>query len=280
MKSFGRYLSDRELVSPTVMLRISTPRGTRNLPVYLNEGELRRLLDAAVAQRTARCAFRDYAILATFIYAGLRRSELLNLRLGDLDFVGHVLRVNLRKGRKSRVIPMAAELEQSLQDWLEGRPRARHDHVFTTIRGNRIYPTRLQISWKSLLGAAGITRPGVSIHSLRHYFATLMLRGGADLVWMQQLLGHSRLDMTAIYLHVGSLQLRTAVAAHPLAREEVVSQHRPIEDSPRAALATPWPAWDLPPGSPGVSKSGYCGSTPLDEPAHGPRHIREPRAEP
>lgn len=236
LKSFWRYLSDRDLVAPAVLLRISTPRRVRNLPVHLNEDELRRLLDAAVAQRTARCAFRDYAILATFIYAGLRRAELLNLRLGDLDFIGHVLRVNRGKGRKSRVIPMVEELEQALQDWLEWRPVAKHDHVFATIRGNRIYATRLQIIWKGVLKASCITRPGVTLHSLRHSFATLMLQGGADLVSIQELMGHSRLDTTAIYLHVGGQQLREAMAVHPLCHAKGSGQ--PPANTKNAATTT------------------------------------------
>lgn len=216
VKSFWKHLCERDLAVPVVMARVSTPKRDRTLPVYLGQDDLRCLLEAALPQRTAFCAFRDYAILATFIYAGLRRSELLGLRLGDLDFSGGTLRGEHGKGRKVREVPMVEELAEALCDWLEYRPNCKHDYVFTTNRGNRIYPTRLQIIWRRALAASGINRPGVTMHTLRHSFATLMLQGGADLVALQRLLGHSRLDTTALYLHVGAQQLREAMRAHPL----------------------------------------------------------------
>jgi site-specific recombinase XerD len=218
VKGFWKYLCDRKMASPSVMAQISTPRRERNLPTYLNEGDLQALLRASLQQRTALCAFRDYAILATFIYTGIRRAELLNLKLGDMDPNGKSLRVEHGKGRKTRVIPMVDELVSALEDWLEYRPRCDHDYLFTTNRGNRIYATRLQTIWRKTLERSEITRRGVSMHTLRHSFATLLLQSGqADLVSIQQLLGHSRLDTTAIYLHVGDPQLRAAIAAHPLA---------------------------------------------------------------
>jgi len=217
VKGFWKYLCEKELVSPIVMAKISTPRRERSLPTYLNAGELRALLKAALSQRTAFCAFRDYAIMATFIYTGVRRGELLNLRLGDVDAEAKALRVERGKGRKTRIIPMVEELIEAVEDWLEYRPPCGHDYLFATNRGNRIYPTRLQIIWRKTLHRSGITRMGVSMHTLRHSFATLLLQSGqADLVSIQQLLGHSRLDTTAIYLHVDSSQLRDAIAAHPL----------------------------------------------------------------
>ena len=176
------------------------------------------MLDATLEQRTVFCAFRDYAVMATFVYTGVRRGELLNLKVGDADLGTRTLRIVRGKGKKTRIIPMVDELKQAFSDWLECRRSRRHDYLFTTNRGNRIYPTRLQIIWKNTLNRSGINRSGVSMHTLRHSFATLLLQtGNADLVSIQHLLGHSRLDTTAIYLHVGAQQLREAIAAHPLA---------------------------------------------------------------
>jgi len=178
---------------------------------------LSSLLDAALKQRTAFCAFRDYAIIATFIYTGVRRGELLNLRLGDVDAEAKALRVERGKGRKTRIIPMVEELIEALEDWLQYRPACDHDYLFSTNRGNRIYPTRLQVIWKKTLKRSGLRRSGVSMHTLRHSFATLLLQSGqAALVSIQHLLGHSRLDTTAIYLHVDTSQLRDAIVGHPL----------------------------------------------------------------
>ncbi len=155
-----------------------------------------------------------------FIYAGLRRGELLNLKTGDADLDGRTLRVVRGKGNKTRIIPMVDELKQAIADWLEYRPPCGHDYLFTTNRGNRIYPSRMQIIWRKTLERSGIKRSGVSMHTLRHSFATLLLQSGrADLVAIQHLIGHSRLGTTAIYLYVDAQQLREAIAAHPLAAE-------------------------------------------------------------
>lgn len=218
-KSFWKYLCENDLASPALLLKVRAPKRQRSLPQYLSASELRSLLDVAIGQRNTFSAFRDYAIMATFVYTGLRRAELLNLRMADVDLAEGVLRIVSGKGGKTRVIPIVAELREALADWLEvRRATPRHDYLFVTSRGNRIYAGRLQIIWKKLLDLTGIARPGVSMHTLRHSFATLLLRSGqADLVSIQLLLGHSRLDTTAIYLHVSGQQLREAVAAHPLA---------------------------------------------------------------
>jgi len=217
LRSFWRYLMIKGLTAEDVPGQVATPRRERSLPAYLGSEELRRLLDAALQQRTAFCAFRDYAIIATFVYAGLRRGELLNLRVADIDLAESTLRVVSGKGRKTRIIPMVPELNQALEDWLQMRAKFASGYLFVTVRGNRIYPSRLQIIWKKVLSRAGLCRPGVTMHTLRHSFATLLLQSGkTDLVSIQHLLGHTRLDTTAIYLHVTSQQMREAVSAHPL----------------------------------------------------------------
>lgn len=220
-KSFWRYLCESDLASPDLLLKVRAPKRHRPLPQYLRADELRTLLAAAIGQRNTFSAFRDYAIMATFIYTGIRRSELLNLKVGDIDLQGGVLRVVSGKGGKTRVIPIVEELREALADWLDIRPaRCRHDNLFVTSHGNRIYPARLQAIWRKHARRSGLDRPGVSLHTLRHSFATLLLQSGkADLVSIQHLLGHSRLDTTAIYLHVGGQHLREAIGAHPLTRQ-------------------------------------------------------------
>ena len=217
LKSFWKYLCYNDLASPAVMTNVSTPRREQTLPVYLGKESLQKLLDAALQQRTEYCAFRDYAIMATFIYAGLRRGELLNLKISDVDLGARTLRVVQAKGNKTRIIPLVEELCEAIADWLQYRQATNHDYLFTTNRGNRIYPSRLQIIWRKVLQRSGVKRSDVTMHTLRHSFATLLLQSGqADLVSIQHLLGHSRLDTTAIYLHVGAQQLLETIGAHPL----------------------------------------------------------------
>ena len=216
LRSFWRYLLDIEVVSHDPLRRISAPKISRRLPTYLSAGELRLVLDAALRHPMAPCAFRNYAMMSVLILTGVRRAELIALRVGDIDRDAGVVLIRNGKGGKARAVPLVADVVRAVDDWLEFRPDRRHDYLFTTTRSNRIHPSRIQIIWKRVLQDSGITRPGVSLHTMRHSFATLLLQNGVDLVSIQQILGHTRLDTTAVYLHVGGAELRKAVAAHPL----------------------------------------------------------------
>ncbi|MBP8952097.1 MAG: tyrosine-type recombinase/integrase [Armatimonadetes bacterium] len=221
LRSFWHYLADNDLVDQDPLRRISAPKKERKLPQYLRADELREILDAAQRHPVASVAFRDYAIMAVMIYTGIRKAELIGLRLADVDLVDGLLRVH-GKGGKWRVVPLADEAAQAVSDWLEfRRTDCRHDYLFTTTRGNRIHPSRMQRIWSSILKRSGITREGVSLHTLRHSAATLLLQSGrCDILQIQQLLGHSRLDTTAIYLHVEPGDLRDAMRDHPLGTEK------------------------------------------------------------
>ena len=218
LKSFARFLHDQGHLELDGLARLQCPTRERTLPTYLTQEELKRLLDAALQQRCAYGAFRDYAMVSVLVFTGIRRGELLRLRVSDADLGECTLRVTKGKGNKTRIVPLVAEVCQAIQDWLTFRRTRGHDHLFTTTRGNRIHPSRMQTIWRCILERSGVTRPGVTLHTLRHSMATLLLQSGrADLVAIQHLLGHSRLDTTGIYLHVVPGQLRGAVEAHPLA---------------------------------------------------------------
>ena len=217
LRSFWRYLLDTDLVNHDPLRKVSAPKQQRSLPRYLRAIELRALLDTAQKHRDPLIAFRNYAMMAVLIFTGVRRGELLSLRLGDVDLQERLLRVH-GKGGKWRVVPLAEEAAEAVSDWLELRPSEKgHGFLFTTSRGNPIYPCRMQRIWRSILERSGIPTQGVTIHTLRHSCATLLLQSGTcDIVQIQQLLGHSRLDTTAIYLHLQPQALQTAMNAHPL----------------------------------------------------------------
>ena len=157
--------------------------------------------------------------MAVAIFTGVRCGELINLRLGDVDLEDGLLRVN-GKGGKWRTVPLAEEARTAVADWLELRSSdCQHDYLFTTTRGNRIHPSRMQRIWGSIYERSGIEREGISLHTLRHSCATLLLNSGTcDVFQIQQLLGHSRLDTTGIYLHLGPHDLQQAISKHPLSR--------------------------------------------------------------
>jgi len=218
LKSFWTFLLDFDYVTHDPTRRVSTPKRKKRLPTYLNEDELRQLLAAAAEHRMDYCRRRNRAIIATFAFTGARRGELLSLHIPDVDLTDQTVRIEDGKGGKTRILPLLDGACEALQDWLDVRRDNGHDYVFTTTHGNRIHASRLQIIWRDILERSGIAKPHVTMHTLRHTFATLLLRSGrCDLASLQKLLGHSRLDTTAIYLHVGPQQLRAAMGGHPLA---------------------------------------------------------------
>ena len=218
LKSLASYLQECEYTSHDPLARVSTPKKQHRTPTYLTIEECQRLLDATDKNHFFMLAFRDRAIVGTFLYTGIRRGELLALKTDDVDFEARTLAVRNGKGGKGRVIPLCDESIALLQDWLELRPERGHDSLFTTRLGQPLGKHGLQDAFCRAKEAADIKREGVTIHTLRHTFASSLLQNGADLVSIQRLLGHSSLDTTAIYLHVQMDGLREAVAKHPLSR--------------------------------------------------------------
>jgi site-specific recombinase XerD len=197
---------------------VSVPKYERSLPKYLPAEDLQKLLDASERSPSVLCGFRNYAMMWLLIFTGMRRTELIELKLNDVSLREGTVRIR-GKGQKERVVPLVERAVDAVSDWLELRPGHKgHDYLFTTSRGNRIHPSRMQRIWRSILERTDIDDDGVSLHTLRHSMATLLLQSGdASLPEIQRVLGHSRLDTTAIYLHVTEGELREAVQAHPLA---------------------------------------------------------------
>ncbi|MCE5217263.1 tyrosine-type recombinase/integrase [bacterium] len=240
LRSFWRFLQDSDLVDHDPLSRISVPKRRQLLPTRLSVEEARHLLAAGADHRDPVVAARDFAMMATLVFTGVRRSELLALRLEDVMLPSRTLHVRCGKGGKGRMIPLVEEVVDAIGTWLAVRPAAAHDYLFTTVCGNRIYPSRLQIIWQRVRKQSGVTREGVSLHTLRHTFATLLLKGGADLVAIQGLLGHSRLETTAVYLHADTRDLRSGVERHPLAGTGVATDPAKHTEAP---APRPAPAW-------------------------------------
>lgn len=155
----------------------------------------------------------------------MRRSELIALKLDDINGQSQMITIRQGKGRKDRVVPTG----QRALDWLvkylhDGRPTLaaeETDAIFLTSRGNAFHPVTLSQLVKDYLISAGINKRG-SCHMLRHTAATLMLEGGADLRSIQTLLGHEQLNTTQIYTHVSIKHLREVHnRTHPGAHERL-----------------------------------------------------------
>jgi integrase/recombinase XerD len=195
--------------------QIDAPRIGRSLPKTLSEEDVERLLDAPDAGRPA--GLRDRAMLEVLYATGLRVSELVNLRLGQVRLDQGLVMVT-GKGNKERLVPMGEAAVDAVQQYLdEGRNellrRKTSDALFPGNRGGAM--TR-QAFWHNIKRYARVAniRLSISPHTLRHAFATHLVNHGADLRTVQMLLGHADLSTTQIYTHVARERLRKLHAEH------------------------------------------------------------------
>jgi integrase/recombinase XerD len=216
-RRFFRYLVREGVVREDPTAQIAMPKIGRSLPKSLSEEEVESLLNApAVSDPLGN---RDRTMLEVLYATGLRVSELVNLRNGQVNLNQGVIRI-LGKGNRERLIPLGEEAVRWIIEFSRA-PRAeillerQTDYVFPTRRGDRM--TR-QAFWhiiKRYARKAGIGKE-LSPHTLRHAFATHLLNHGADLRVVQMLLGHSDLSTTQIYTHVARERMK-----------ELHSQHHP-----------------------------------------------------
>lgn len=216
LRSFWKFVRDNEHTDRDPFLRISIPKRPGKLSVYLTAQECQRLLQAAECQRSIFQAFRDRAVLSVLIFTGIRRSELLDLKTTSVDLGAAMLRVTEGKGKKDRLLPLPERAVDALADWLELRPECNHEYLFTHPNGTRLSRKALAGIVKRAVKRAGIEGKHVTLHTVRHTFACLMLQSGCDLFSLSRFLGHTRLDTTAIYLHATVEDLRELVARDPL----------------------------------------------------------------
>jgi integrase/recombinase XerD len=223
VRSFHRFLLREGVTDRDPAVGVPQPRLPRSLPRPLPVDDVRRLLETP--DPGAPSGIRDRAILELLYGSGLRISELTGLDVDDVDLEGESLRV-LGKGGKERDVPVGSFARDAVGGYLtRGRPAlatvATRGALFLNARGGRLS----RQSCARLLGRyvrlAGIERR-VTLHTLRHSFATHLLEGGADVRVVQELLGHASVATTQIYTLVTSQHLREVYeAAHPRARRPV-----------------------------------------------------------
>jgi len=215
IRQFHRFLVREGRAGEDPTSHLESPRPWRRLPVVLSSEEVDRLL--APARPATPQGLRDRAMLEVLYASGLRVSELVGLRLADLNLAGGILRV-LGKGNKERLVPLGDAAVDSLRAYLaDGRPRLERRraslHLFLGRHGRGL--TR-QMFWQLLkryVRAAGITKP-VTPHTLRHSFATHLLERGADLRSVQMMLGHADIGTTQIYTHLTRAHLKAIYDKH------------------------------------------------------------------
>ena len=222
IRSFYVYLQKEGLIQENPLEKISSPKLDRRLPSYLTSDEINKFLLAPDISKPV--GQRDRAILELLYAAGLRVSELVHLKLSQIDMDTREIRV-IGKGSKERLVLMGKPAEEAIAIYLkEGRPKLlgkkKTDAVFINRYGHPLIERRIQKIVKQYAKQTSINKR-VHPHTIRHTFATHLLDGGADLRVVQELLGHASLTTTQIYTHVSKSQAKKVyLAAHPLAKEQ------------------------------------------------------------
>jgi integrase/recombinase XerD len=214
-RQFFRYFMRERAIDEDPTALIAMPKVRRALPVSLTEEEITALLSAPDASHPL--GNRDRTMLEVMYGSGLRVSELVNLRQGEVNLNQGAIRT-IGKGDRERMVPLGEEALHALREFMGG-PRAQilgirqTEYIFPTGRAGRM--TR-QAFWHIIqryARQAGIAK-AISPHTLRHAFATHLLNHGANLRVVQMLLGHSSLSTTQIYTHVAREDLKDLHAKH------------------------------------------------------------------
>ena len=238
VKGLFRYLTRLNRIAYNPASELELPRKHQRLPRgVLSQDEVETIL--AQTHAFGQRGVRDRAILETLYATGIRRSELASLQLYDIDFAQGTLLVRQGKGRKDRLIPIGERALLWIDRYLrQVRPQLVTDRADTTLfltdHGQPFIHNRLSDLVKGYLDRSGIEKPGVC-HLFRHTMATLMLDNGADLRFIQVMLGHSRIETTTIYTQVAIRKLKEVYErTHPARMVRAATQDRDDDATPAA----------------------------------------------
>lgn len=208
IKSYFNYNIKRGVVRHNPANKVSRPKLVKHLPEYLTEEEVNKLLDVEVK---SPYDFRNKTILELLYSSGIRISELVNIKTSNYDSEECLIRI-MGKGSKERIVPLGDYAIGIMNDYMNNyRPliNKKHiDYVFINNRGDKISRQFIFKVIKKEALKKGIKKD-ISPHTLRHTFATHLLKNGADLRIIQELLGHENISTTQIYTHVTNNKLKS-----------------------------------------------------------------------
>lgn len=220
LKSLYKFLLRNNTVEHNPMLKITSPKVSKKLPVFVEQKDMNTLLDG-VEFKEGFTGLRDKLVINLFYQTGMRLSELINITDKDVDVHNLTVKV-LGKRNKERIIPITPEMKMQLQAYLAERKKLFEKKeinpvFFVSDNGNKLYPKFVYNVVRSMLGQV-TTNTKRSPHVLRHTFATQMLNNGAEINAIKEILGHSSLAATQVYTHNTIEKLKNIhKQAHPKA---------------------------------------------------------------
>ena len=219
LRSFFKFLKNEDIIDNNPMILIENPKLEKKLPKYLYYEDLEKILNTPDIKTDT--GIRDALILELLYVTGIRVSELINIKLQDIDQSNHKIKIT-GKGNKQRIVMYGKKCQELLDQYLKIRfnfLKENNDYLILGVKGKKINDRVIRNIINDYSKKAGINLR-ISPHTFRHTFATHMLNEGADLRSVQELLGHENLSTTTIYTHVTNERLRQVyLHTHPRAKE-------------------------------------------------------------
>lgn len=202
LRTFYNYLVDENIVENNVFHNVKNPKLEKKLPNYLNYNEMEELLESIDISTTEGLEKR--LLIEMFYSTGCRVSEMINVKISDIDFTNKTIRI-MGKGSKERIVYFGDYASKYLDNYIS---KVKCDkYLFTNKKGEKLTINEVEQIVKDIMKHISI-KTHVTPHTLRHTFATHLLNNGADIKTVQELLGHANLSTTGIYTHVSSDRLK------------------------------------------------------------------------
>ena len=213
LKTYFKFLIRENAITESPMLKVVAPKSKKRLPVFIEENQIENLLNE-VEFDEGFIGERDKLIIELFYVTGIRLSELINIKIFDINFSNSLIKV-LGKRNKERLIPLSINIVNELQTFV--KKHNLNNYLFTNLGGTKVYTKLVYRVVKKYIGKISSVNKK-SPHILRHTFATHMLNNGADINAIKELLGHANLSATQVYTHNTIEKLKTVYKqAHPRA---------------------------------------------------------------
>jgi integrase/recombinase XerC len=213
LKTYFKFLIREGELIENPMTKVVAPKSKKRLPVFIEEDQIASLLNEVQFEKDF-VGQRNKLIIELFYVTGIRLSELINIKISDVDFNNQSIKV-LGKRNKERIIPLSSNVVNDLNIFIENNQQ--NKYLFTNLEGNKLYNKLVYRLVNKYIGEISSVNKK-SPHILRHTFATHMLNNGADINAIKELLGHANLSATQVYTHNTIEKLKTVYKqAHPRA---------------------------------------------------------------
>jgi integrase/recombinase XerC len=213
LRGYFKFLYKNNQINENPMLLISNPKKETKLPNFLYYDQLTSFIEYV---QTSKFNKRDYLIVELLYSTGIRVSELVNLKLTDIDIEGQMIRVK-GKGNKERIVIFGEVAKKAIIEYIENERKSSSEYLILNSNNQKITTRGVEYLFEKYNQKS---KMNITPHTLRHTFATHMLNEGADLKSVQELLGHENLSTTQVYTHVSNERLRSVyLNNHPRAKK-------------------------------------------------------------